>query len=153
MKRKLFLLSVSTLLLLSCEGPMGPSGEPGEGMNWQILTYTVHEGDWELVGGRDNLNSYYIYEFTDEKLLTNFIYESGNVFGYRIINPGQNNETQTPLPHMIPQGDSDSGGEFLWQEFYTFDFMPGSIAFYVYYSDFQTSVKPPTCDFRIVMNW
>jgi hypothetical protein len=152
MKRKLFLLSVSALLLLACEGPMGPPGEPGEGLKWQILTYTVHEGDWKLVGGKDNLNSYYIYEF-DEKLLTNFIYESGNVFGYVIFNPGKNNETQTPLPHMIPLGDSDPGGEFLWQEYYTFDFMPGSIAFYADYNDFHTSVRPPTCVFRIVMNW
>ncbi|MDR1407607.1 MAG: hypothetical protein LBJ23_06130 [Tannerella sp.] len=152
MKKALFLLCASAMCLISCEGPIGPPGEPGEGMNWKILTYTVHEGDWQLVGGKDNLNSYYMYEF-DENQLTDFIYTSGNISGYIIFNPGQNSEVQSPLPHMIPLGDRDSGGEFMWQEFYTFDFMPGSVAFYVYYSDFQTSVRPPTCDFRLVMNW
>ncbi|MDR2121250.1 MAG: hypothetical protein LBP64_10335 [Tannerella sp.] len=152
MRKNLFLMCVSALLLLSCEGPMGPEGKPGEGMNWKIITYTVRESDWRLEGGRDNLNSYYIYEF-DEKLLTDFIYTSGVVSGYRVLNPGQNSEVLTPLPHIVPLGDRDAGGEFLWQEYYTFDYMPGSIAFYAYYSDFSTGVRPPTCEFRIVLNW
>jgi hypothetical protein len=152
MKKNVFLLCALTQVLFSCEGPMGPQGAPGEGMNWEIMYYTVHENDWKLVGGKDDLNSYYMYDF-DEPLLTGFIYGSGKVVGYRILNIGQKDETLTPLPDVIPVGGSDAGGEFLWTENYTFDYMPGSVAFFVYYSDFSTGVKPPTCDFRIVMNW
>ncbi|MDR1330897.1 MAG: hypothetical protein LBK07_02210 [Tannerella sp.] len=153
MKKTLFLLCASALFLLSCEGPIGPPGEPGEGMNWKILTYTVHDRDWQLAGGPvGSLNSYYMYEF-DEPLLTDFIYTSGVVSAYIIFNPGQSNEVQSPLPYIEPVGDRDSGGEFTWQEFYSFDFMPGSVAFYVHYSDFETGERPPTCDFRIVLNW
>jgi hypothetical protein len=153
MKKYLFLASLLALACMSCEGPMGPPGESGEGVNWKILTYTVRESDWRLVGGSGDLNSYYMYEFK-ENAVSNFIYTDGNVFGYLIQNPGQKDEVQTPLPFVIPRGESDNyGSEFLFTEIYSFDFMPGSIAFYVNYSDFETGIRPPTCDFRIVLNW
>jgi len=152
MKKVLFLICTFTMALLSCEGPMGPPGEPGEGMNWKILYYTVRENDWRLVGGSDALNSYYTYEF-DEPELTKFIYESGTVVGYRILNSGQSNEMQAQLPYMIPMGESDGYGESLWIENYSFAYGIGVMAFYVDYSDFYTSNRPPTCEFRIVMNW
>ena len=152
MKTKLFLLCATVWALCACEGPQGPQGEPGIGTNWKIIYYTVHDSDWQLVGGTNALNSYFTYDF-NESLLTNEIYKSGKVTGYRILNYGQSNETLTPLPDMIPVGESGVGEEFLWTENYTFDYMPGSVAFFVYYSDFSTKVKPPTCQFRIVLNW
>jgi len=155
MKTKLFLLCMIAAALASCEGPMGPQGEPGapgEGVNWKILYYTVRANDWHLVGGENELNSYYMYEF-DEPELSDFIYESGNVLGYIILNSGKSNETLSPLPYNIALGEGSGSNEFLWTENYFFDYMPGSVAFFVYYSDFNTEIKPPTCEFRLVMNW
>ncbi|MDR1745686.1 MAG: hypothetical protein LBR49_00200 [Tannerella sp.] len=156
MKKYFLLAGLLVFMLASCEGPagpMGPAGEPGEGMNWKIVTYVVHESDWQLIGQPDALESYFMYEF-NENSLSNFIYTDGNVFGYRILDAGLNSEVLTPLPHVVPHGEVlSNGSESLWTEIYSFDYMPGSIAFYVHYSDFMTGLRPPTCDFRIVMNW
>ena len=137
MKKIGLLICVLAMALTSCEGPMGPPGPPGasgEKLNWEILYYTVHADDWKLVGNKDGLNSHYIFDFKESKL-TKFIYEKGLVKGFRILKLDNGDNVQTPLPY------------------YTYDFMPGSIAFYAYYTDFYTANKPPTCTFRIVMNW
>jgi hypothetical protein len=148
------MISLGLVTLASCAGPVGPPGPAGEGMNWEVRTYTVRQNDWKLVGRAGELNSYYIYEIM-ERSLTDFVYTDGNVFAYLIQNPGQKNEVQTPLPYIIPVGEWDKGEEFLWTEIYSFDIMPGSIAFQLRYSDFETGVAPPPelCNFRVVMNW
>ncbi len=155
MKKILIFMCVLTMALTSCEGPMGPAGPagpPGEKLNWKILNYTVHADDWQLVGNKDGLNSHYIFEFKESEL-TDFIYKEGVVRGYRILPLDKGGNVQTPLPYVVPMGEQDGSNEKLWSEYYTFDFMPGSIAFYAYYTDFYTANKPPTCTFRIVMNW
>jgi hypothetical protein len=150
MKKNLLLTGLLLVTMASCEGPMGPQGE---GMNWEVRNYVVRKSDWQLVGGQGSLNSYYMYE-VNESLLSDFIYTDGNVFAYLIQNPGQNSEVQTPLPYVLPVGEWSGGQEFLWTEIFSFDFMPGSIAFYVSYSDFATDVAlPEECEFRVVMNW
>jgi hypothetical protein len=152
MKKIGLLLSLIALTFVSCEGPMGPpglQGEPGEGMSWRIMNYTVLEKDWKLEGRVGELNSYYWFEFA-EKEVTNFVCENGNVFGYRWLN----NNTQTPLGQVVPVGERDNhGNEFLFTEIYSFSFRPGYVTFYVDYSDFETGVRPGTCDFRIVVNY
>ena len=150
MKKYLFLLTV--LVLAACEGPMGPPGEPGTVTNWKILTYTVRADEWKLVGYAGELNSYYMCE-KPARDITDFIYTDGNVTGYLIQNPRKQNEVQTPLPFVIPRGELDKGQEILYTEVYTFDFMPGSIAFYVNYTDFETNIRPGECDYRIVLTW
>ena len=146
MKKFVLLLSLLTLGFVSCEGPMGP---PGEGMNWKIMNYKVLDRDWILVGRAGDLGSYFMFEFA-EKELTTFVCEKGNVFGYRWLD----NVTQTTLGQVVVVGESDNyGNEFLFTEVYSFSFRPGYVTFYVDYSDFETSVRPSTCDFRIVLNY
>ncbi len=155
MKKILIFMCVLTMALTSCEGPMGPAGppgEPGEKLNWKILNYTVYADHWQLVGEKDALNSFYIHELPLSEL-TNFIYEKGVVRGYRILTLDNGDKVQTPLPYIVPVGEQDGSNEKLWSEYYTFDFKPGLITFCAYYTDFYTANKPPTCTFRIVMNW
>ena len=133
MKKFLFLVILS-LTLFSCEGPMGPQGPqgvPGEGMFWKYYTYTVKSQDWQLVTSPDGLNTYYMYEFQN-KDITDDLYIDGYVLGYLVQSPGADNEVITPLP-------------------YTYDYMPGSVAFYVQYSDFIEQ-QPGDMVFRLVLN-
>lgn len=164
MKKYLILLAAILMALTACEGPMGPPGPvgpqgppgpgggSGDGVKWKILEYTVYEKDWELIGGRDNLNSHYMFEFK-ENLLTSEIFKNGKVTGYRVLTLGNGSTVQTPLPYVLPRGQKEGSNDKLWSEYYTFDFQPGSIAFYAYYTDFYTGNRPPTCVFRIVMTW
>ena len=149
MKKFVLLLCLLPLAFVSCEGPMGPPGEPGDGVKWEILPYEVVGKDWRLVGKAGDLGSYYMYEFS-EPLLTDFVCEKGNVFGYRWLDAN----TQTPLGQVVVVGEQDKQGkEFLFTEVYSFSFRPGYITFYVDYSDFETSIRPGTCEFRIVLNY
>ena len=127
MKKFLFLVILS-LTLFSCEGPMGPQGPqgvPGEGMFWKYYTYTVKSQDWQLVTSPDGLNTYYMYEFQNKDI--------------------------TPLPYTIHKGEADGDNALLWTETYTYDYMPGSVAFYVQYSDFIEQ-QPGDMVFRLVLN-
>jgi hypothetical protein len=154
--KKLVLGLVAMLTLLSCEGPVGPPGPPGDSgaeTQWKHIYYTVNKDSWHLVGGKDELNSYYEYVFKNEPAITNFIYEQGIVLGYLVVNPGAKDEVLRPLPDSFPYGEDTNQGENLWTEIITYDYMPGSIAFYVRYSDFYTATPPPTLKFRISMLW
>ena len=149
MKKFVLLLSLTALTFVACEGPMGPPGEPGDGVSWNIINYTVYDRDWKLVGRPGDLGSYFMYEF-QESALTSFVCEKGNVFGYRWLD----NNTQTPLGQVVVMGESDGkGNEFLFTEVYSFSFRPGWITFYIDYSDFETDIRPGTCEFRIVLNY
>jgi hypothetical protein len=148
--KKLLLLG-AILLLLSCEGPIGPPGEPGSPL-WEQAYYTVKSNDWELVGREDGLNSYYRYIF-DEPLLSHYIYSSGVVLGYLVVNPGTKDELLRPLPDDLPLGERIQQSDVLWTQYLTFDYQVGSVAFYVSYSDFATSVQPSEMTFKLVMMW
>ena len=151
MKKKLFLLSAVIILLVSCEGPAGRDGLDGlkgEGMEWEVLNYTIFESDWVLVGKPNELGSYYMYKFNESKL-TKYIFEFGNVLGYRWLD----DNTQTTLSQSDFMGEVLHGERVYFSDTYSFTFSPGSITFYVDYSDFGTQTLPPTCDFRIVLNW
>jgi hypothetical protein len=148
MKRRLFILLAGTILL-SCEGPMGPPGESGVETQWQHLYYQVEEHAWELMGdGQGAPNSYYQY-VVDEPALTNFIYREGVVTGYLVANPGTPDEVLRPLPDTWPVADRQN----YWSESVTFDYMPGSVAFYVGYSDFATNIRPGKMIFKLTMIW
>jgi hypothetical protein len=127
---------------------MGPPGEPGEGVIWKVINYTVYEKDWKLVGKAGDFGSYFMYEFRENEL-TKFICEKGNVFGYIWLDK----ETQTPLSQVVHLGEYVSGKDYLFTETYSFSFKPGYITFYIDYSDFATDIRPGTCDFRIVLNY
>ena len=147
MKRIVLLLSLTALVFVACEGPMGP---PGDGVNWIILNYTIDDIKWKLERRPGELGSYYWVELPVREL-TKFVCEEGNVFGYRKLG----NEMQTPLGQVVVMGESDNHGNvFLFTEVYSFSFRPGYVTFYVDYSDFATDVSHPgTCEFRIVLNY
>ncbi|PNE29026.1 hypothetical protein BHU09_03905 [Tannerella sp. oral taxon 808] len=160
MKKYLFVLAAIIMALTACEGPMGPpgpvgpQGPPGNGgsgdnVRWKFFEYTVKEHDWELVGNQDALGSHYMYEFK-ENLLTKEMIE-GSIVGYRILTLSNGSKVYTPLPYNLSRGERDGSRDILWNEQYSFDLQPGSIAFYAHYSDFKTSNRPPTCEFRIVI--
>lgn len=142
MKKSLLFLLVSILTLASCEGPEGP---PGQGLNTYVEDLVVSR--WDIMDDGDG--AYFMAEF-DVPALTREIYLNGKVSAYRYIRPGQSSEVQTPLPftlHLL------EGRDYTWTETTYFDFMPGSIAFYVQYSDFATDIDPGRQEFRIVFNW
>jgi hypothetical protein len=62
-------------------------------------------------------------------------------------------EVQKLLPFSIPHRTFEGSEEILWTETYDCDFAPGSIMFYVNYSDFFVSNRPPTTSFRVVLNY
>lgn len=123
-------------------GPDGPIGPPGEGTNWDVSEWTVNQ--WTLSGSVDGNNSFYYADLAISRL-TPFIANNGNIFVYKYTD----NNVQAPLPYVTHKGEEAA----LWTETYDFDFTPGSIRVYVQYSDFKTSIVPPSSKFRVVMNW
>lgn len=127
----------------------GSSGlRPAEGTNWGVKTFEIKSRDWKLVSDGNGNNSFYTYSFPFREL-TEFIYQSGNVNGYKVdIIDGR--EIQTTMPFVYPQEDTYGNK---WVEVYSFDIEPGYITFNVMYSDFMVNVRPPDLLFRIVMTW
>ena len=143
MKIKLFTAAIMAMLLLSCQGPMGPQGPQGSSA-------------WELVGDADGLNSYYVYVFEGNQApreLAQVLEYDGDVTGYFVSQLDNGDEVLSPLPYIVYNGGSNSSGEWLWSEQYTFDFTRNSIAFYALYNDFATSTIPPSCKFRLSLKW
>ncbi|MDL2255811.1 hypothetical protein LJC38_04420 [Parabacteroides sp. OttesenSCG-928-K15] len=137
----------------ACEGPMGPSGESGEGLNWKVIEYKVQANEW--IKKDDGDGAYFMCVKSMENLGISkkdldFIYEYGNVFGYLFLRPGESTEAQTPLPYTLHLMEPGYGE---WSETIYFDFQPETVAFYVQYSDFPTNVEPGYQVFRIVLNW
>jgi len=151
MKKILLFMAVALVALSACEGPAGRDGIDGEGANWYIQYVDVKSSQWQLVNGVDQIGSYFKYEIS-VPALDEFVYEEGNVFCYmfQIVN---GREVQTLLPFSDTRGESDQNGEYLWTEIYACDFSVGKVTFYVNYTDFYTSNRPPDASFRIVLNW
>lgn len=149
MKKNFLLALMMVFAFISCEGPMGPPGESGEGAHWSIETIAVEENEWKLFYDENGLNPYYMCE-KRYPALDNTVYVDGNVFAYLIQFPGEPNEVQTPLSVTLPL-ENDYGER--WFETLSFDYMPGSIAFYVRYNDFAVDQRPARQEFRVVMNW
>lgn len=147
--KKLLTALLAAVCFLACEGPMGPPGTPAEQTQWKPIYYTVKTQDWRLMGGEGNPNSYYQYVF-DEPELTDFVYKEGVVIGYVVANAGvEGEEVLRPLPDTWPVAENQD----YWTEHITFDYMPGSVAFYVAYNDFATNVRPPAMTFKLMMIW
>jgi len=147
MKKNLLGLLVMLFAFVSCEGDQGPAGPPGAGMGWEIEWITVYENDWKL---RDDGDGPYYMCVKDVKKLNEDIYEIGNVFCYLVIRYNQPDEVQTLLPYKL---DLLNNYNEAWSETISWDFAPGSVAFYVQYDDFDMSNPPRQQVFRVVMNW
>ncbi|MDR2388755.1 MAG: hypothetical protein LBD89_03080 [Tannerellaceae bacterium] len=98
--------------------------------------------------GEGDPNSYYQYVY-EEPTLTEFIYREGVVLGYQVVNYGTSDELLRPLPDTWAIAENNK----YWSESITFDYMPGSVAFYVGYSDFATFIRPGTMTFKLTMIW
>ncbi len=155
--KRIFFILLATITLIACEGPMGPQGpmgpsgpegEPGYGANWYTTSFTIHKSDWMLAGNAGDLNTYFFADI-DIPQLSNDIYRDGTVIGY--IETYKN--VKNGLPFVLHMGDEQGGIEFLWTQTYDFDFSPGSIRFYITYSDFNTQISPDTETFHIVLMW
>ena len=144
----LFLLPSALWLFTSCEGPAGRDGISGTETYWFVTEIPIRESDWQLVGGVDQLNSYYRASF-NIKELDRDIYENGHVFCY-MYQTMNGKEVQTVLPFTVPKANND--GE-LWTETYSYDFSLGQITFYFNCSDFYTNNRPQTTTFRVVLNY
>lgn len=161
MIKKIFTILLFATALVSCvgpQGPMGPQGEPGEGLNWKVYDMTVNSNDWELINGENGnkLGSYFMYVFEGDQAPKELEYVTkydGDVSGYFMGRLDNGDEVYSPLPYEIYQGDSDGNNQWIWSELYTFDFTHNSIAFYVYYNDFETGIRPGTMKFRMSFKW
>ncbi|MDR1381785.1 MAG: hypothetical protein LBJ47_09960 [Tannerella sp.] len=143
MKKVLFLLSAAMMMLsVSCEGPMGPPGEPGLDLAFHVENVTVRSGEWARVSeGRYAT----LYECIKDVDVRTEAYERGMVNVYMFQwNDASNSEVQTQLPYWIQHTD---GGN-TWLEGYNFDFDEGTVAFYV---ECRNGTNPPECEFRVVV--
>lgn len=164
MKKVLLLLVVfSGLLFISCEGPEGPAGPPGyDGKNgkdgkdgygsyWYVVKFTIQPNEWAVGGGiAGDLNTFY---YVDKKIkeLDNNVFDNGNVIAYIETDKGIKNG----MPYVLHFGElTDNGGEHLWTQTYDYDFVVGSIRFYMTRSDFftQREMKQPVT-FHVVLMW
>lgn len=148
--KKIIGLLMLLVAFTACEGPMGPEGPqgpPGEGggivEGWRYKDFTVDSQDWQL----SDDGTYLWFEFPWDEI-DEYVFENGLAIGYLRSAMGST-VTHTPLPFSIDCTD----GKASWQETYTFDYCPGSVAFYVNYSDFQLDVRPAEMTFRVVILW
>ena len=109
---------------------------------WRYATFEVGSHEWQL---SDDGTYFWCTKPWDE--ITDYVYEEGIVFGQMYTWVGE--ETLTPLPYALDCKD----GNLTWQEHYTFDYSPGTVAFYVSYDDFQMDVPPGTQTFRVTILW
>jgi hypothetical protein len=146
--KKILLLSVVILLSASCaeESGIAPANE-----TWfYVREYTVRSDQWRLVGGEDELDSYYEYEVSVPDLDRDVFYY-GNVDCYMYLD---NDYTiQAKLPEVIHRGQYNptTREDDLWTETYKCDYAIGSILFKVEYSDFYTGNRPGTKKFRVFL--
>lgn len=146
MKKNVLGLLMMMLVFVGCEGPMGPMGppgEPGEGApDWAIYDVTIRPDQWFEEADENGLNNYLICE-VDVPRLSEFVYNNGIAIPYLIGADG----TQTALNCSVPRENVEGQA---WTEYYSYDILTGSMAFYVRYSDYYM-VLPPTMKFRIVL--
>ena len=119
---------------------------------WKIVDFAVTRSMWELVGIPNDIGSYYYY-VADVPELTNRIYNDGLFMCYYLFIDDSGYNVQTPLPFTNYDIILEDDREFPWSVHFSFDVMPGSIAFKIVFSDFYTDDwnPPARCDFRLVM--
>ena len=140
--KKVLLLFVVTLVVTSCQGPMGPEGPQGYGTNWKIINLTVGSGDWVVKHDTDG-NIYYGCHFSMPEI-TSSVYSDGTVIAYIDLNGAQ-----MTLPYVTHF--KNSVGQ-LWTRTIDYDYSAGGMNIYVTNSDF--AVDPPEAmNFRVVLMW
>ncbi len=124
-------------------------------VNIETLFFKVESHEWYLSGNPGEIGSYYYYE-VPVRALDSYIYEkgivTGNIFTNELIG-NFNTEVQKPMPYTVYEAQNEVNSTFFWSEKYTYDFRPGYITFMVWYNDFQTGIRPPSCEYKITLSW
>lgn len=116
---------------------------------WKVIPVSVPADDWVLYTDKETgLNAFYMVDI-DVPELTQELYDGGNVNAYMYYtDPVTGKEVQTSLFYGIPLENNSE----IWTEYYSFDFMPGSVAFYLRYNDLA-AIPPASSKFRIVLTY
>lgn len=140
MKKFILLLSLFTLTFISCEGPAGPMGRPGEDITFFVDEFTITPQDWVL----ESTGRYAsLYSCIVDIEIGDYAYNDGMVNVY-MFQTNDGNEVQSQLPYWIQYTE----GNNTWLEGFNFDFDAGTVAFY---ADWKNGERPPTCTFRVVV--
>ena len=157
MKRLLGCVLIVMIGLTACEGPMGPAGRDGrDGIDgevtyWKIKDFTITRNSWLRKGNPNEIGSFFYFVANVDEL-TQAIYEDGAIICYFRYRDEFGDDVQTPLPYTYYDIMVDEWGEeFPYSVQYSYDVMPGSIAFKVVFSDFYTAenAPPASCNFRL----
>ena len=140
MKKILFLLVTSVMVLTSCEGPAGRDGLDGKDFEFYYDYFTIKSQDWDRVSVGQYAT---LYEYVVDIKIGHDAYEKGLVLVYMFQWEG-NNEVKTPLPHWVQH----SQGNNTWLEGYNYDFDAGTIKFY---AECRNGTNPPECEFHVVV--
>lgn len=141
--KKIFLVFIITLLVVSCEGPQGPQGPQGLGTNWKIIDLVVSTNDWVENTDKDGLNRFYSSNFSMPEI-TSTVFNEGTVITYFL-----NGNVQQTLPYVRHFENTSSNR---WTQTIDFDYSIGNINVYVTNSDFVAD-PPNTMNFRVVLMW
>jgi hypothetical protein len=105
---------------------------------WYTEILEVKATDWDPIGPKDEIGSYYEYVFNG------FPYVDGIINVYMFINYGTSAEIQVPLPYTeygVDILEDDREKDYSIQ--YSYDIAKdGTIAFKIYISDYLTSFIP-----------
>ncbi len=148
-----FLLIV-ILGFTACEGPMGPPGKDAIPTEWTYVDFTITDKMWELVGGADEIGSYYYCLFENITEITSAIYNDGAIFCNYRYKDDFGNDVQSPLPYTYYDIIVDEYNvEHPYAVQISYDVTPGTIAFKLVFSDFYTGDfgPPPSCKFRVTL--
>ena len=156
MKNLFRCLLIAIVGFTACQGPAGRDGLPGkdaEPTKWWIKDFTIAEKTWELVGVPNDIGSYFRCVFNVPEI-TRAIYDDGAIICYYRYKDEFGDDVQTVLPYTYYDINVNNyGEEFPYSVQFSYDTMPGSIAFKLVFSDFYTKDfgPPPTCKFRLVL--
>lgn len=124
----IFTILVSTLALISCEGPMGPAGPagPGSGSYWASKSFVVQPNQWNAYGtsGQEDAEFFYTVAM---KELDEIAFKEGIVSVF--IEVGN---TKIAMPYSNYHVENDG---YQWFETYSYDYEIGYVTFSVRYSD------------------
>lgn len=147
--KNLLAIFLMAFVFVSCEGPMGPPGEKGEGIYWFVSDpIKITSNQWEEGTTSEGI-PFYFYEVAVPEL-DNDIYNGGKVTGRIFLDFNTDIEALAPLEHTL-QRQNQAGEK--WNEIYSFEYYPKSVLFTVKFGDFHAGQRPPTQYFQIVLNY
>lgn len=119
--------------------------EPGSDTNFFAKDIIVPASNWRLIGGENNINSYYECVVHIENLDSQYYpefspYYDGVITVSIYSNYQQNGEVQIPLPYTVYDAYEQRPDEWVYRSVqYSYDIhADGSIAFKKYISDYYT---------------